>query len=161
MNKGILLDRDGVVIKERGDYNFLPEHAVMVEGIEQFMQQYRDKGFVFIIITNQGGIARGYYSHDNVKNLHHIIDKHLANHGVAFSDWLYCPHHDKISRCLCRKPDSLMIERAMARHRLDPKATIFIGDKDSDIQAGERAGIHTLKIASNDNLCHYRLAYYH
>ena len=157
MNKAILLDRDGVVIQERGAYNYLPEHVSIVEGIEKFMQTYRDKGFEFIIISNQGGIERGYYEHSHVKELHRIIAGHLASYGIFFRDWFYCPHHDKVSKCLCRKPGSLMIEKALAKHRLDLKNSLFIGDKDTDVEAGKKAGVHTLRITPNDDLNKYYL----
>ena len=157
MKKGIFLDRDGVVIKERGEYNYLPEHVELVNGIDDFMKTFREKGYVFVIISNQGGIARGFYSHEEVRKLHQIIAGKLAGQGLYFLDWYYCPHHDKVSKCLCRKPGSLMLEKALAKHGIDPERSWFIGDKDSDVDAGQKAGVNTLKINANDDLRNYTL----
>lgn len=152
MRKVIFLDRDGVIIQEKGDYNYLPEHLEIVPGIEDFLLIQQSKGFEFITITNQGGIARGYYTHEHVRHMHALIHKHLSHAGVQFLDWFYCPHHDKVGYCLCRKPGSLMLEKAMARYGIDKSNAWFIGDKDSDVTAAENAGIQPIKIESNQNL---------
>lgn len=152
MRKVIFLDRDGVIIQEKGDYNYLPEHLDMVPGIEDFLLTRQSKGFEFITITNQGGIAREYYTHDHVHQMHKLIHQHLSQVGVQFLDWFYCPHHDKAGYCLCRKPGSLLLEKAMARYGIDKSKAWFIGDKDSDVAAAENAGIQPIKIESNQNL---------
>ncbi len=152
MKKVIFLDRDGVIIQETGSYNFLPEHLKMVTGIEVFLLSMQKKGFEFITITNQGGIEKGYYSHEHVHNLNKLIAQHLEKNGITFLDWFYCPHHDNYEYCLCRKPGSLMLEKAIAKHEVDKANSLFIGDKDSDAQAAESVGIKPVKISPNQDL---------
>lgn len=155
MRKVLFLDRDGVIIKERGAYNYLPEHLIYVDGIEQNLKKAWENGFDLVIITNQGGIAKGYYTHDHVHQMHSAIAAHFESHGVAFLDWFYCPHHDVSGKCLCRKPGSLMLEKAIARYGINPKASYFIGDKDSDYEAGIKAGVNPVKIEANEVLRGY------
>ena len=152
MPRALFLDRDGVIVQERGAYTFLPAHVSYVPGIEGFLQQKQAEGFLLIVVSNQGGIAKGYYNHAHVYQLHQLIDQHLRYHGVSIQAWFYCPHHDHVSLCLCRKPSPLMLEKAIARYHIDPGASYMIGDKPSDAEAAKRAGVKPLQVASNTNL---------
>ncbi len=152
MKKVIFLDRDGVIIEEDGDYSYLPEHVKMVKGIESFLKAKQKEGFDLITITNQGGIQKGYYSHEHVQNIHELLDQHFRKYGINFLDWFYCPHHDSIEYCLCRKPESLMIEKAIAKHGINKDHSYLIGDKDSDVAAAINGGIKPVKIESNQDL---------
>lgn len=152
MKKVLFLDRDGVIIQETGGYTYLPEQVKMVQGIESFLKAKQQEGFALITITNQGGIDRGYYTHDHVQKIHDQLDDHFKNHGVTFLDWFYCPHHDSVEFCLCRKPGTLMLEKAIAKHGISKEHACFIGDKDSDVAAAGNAGIKPIKIDSNEDL---------
>jgi D-glycero-D-manno-heptose 1,7-bisphosphate phosphatase len=155
MNKAILLDRDGVIITERGDYNYLEKDITIVKGIAAALRELSKQGYMFIVITNQGGIARGLYSHERVNEIHEQVRLHFESEKVTITDFYYCPHHPSVSACLCRKPDSLMLEKAMARYDIDPVQSWFIGDAERDIEAGIKAGLKTLLIPSNADLGEY------
>lgn len=154
MQKAVFLDRDGVIIRERGDYNFKPQHVEVVDGIVESMKILKKEGFLFIVISNQGGIAKKRYAHKDVGQVHKLIKEFLSDHGLKISSFFYCPHHDTIGKCLCRKPDSLMLERAIYKHNIDPAKSFFIGDKQSDMEAGEKAGVRSFKIESNQSIEH-------
>lgn len=155
MNQAILLDRDGVVIKERGAYSYLPEHVEMVPGIFDALKFFQDQGYWLFIVTNQGGVAKGLYGHEDVQNIEAIIEQQLALYQVEIKDYFYCPHHDLYGRCMCRKPDSLMLEKAIAKYDLDPNKSWYIGDMDTDVIAGRQAGLNALAIQPNADLSGY------
>lgn len=155
MRKVIFLDRDGVIIKERGEYNYLPDHIVMVEGIVEALQNLTKKGFEIIIVSNQGGIAKGLYKTKDVKYINDSIKLFFKTYGVSILDIIYCPHHPDISACICRKPDTLLFEKMIHIHNIDAKSSWMIGDQDRDIAAGLKAGLHTLRIEANDDLNNY------
>lgn len=155
MTKAVFLDRDGIIIRERGAYSSLLRHVQLVEGIGDFLKRLQEAGFLLIVVSNQGGIARGYYSHDHVYVIHQHIVARLAAYGVQMTDWFYCPHHEKIGHCLCRKPGSLMLEKAIALHRIAPEQSYLIGDKETDVEAGQRVGVTAIQVPSNINLAEY------
>ena len=78
--------------------------------------------------------------------------REFDNEGIAYLETYFCPHHDALSNCLCRKPHSGMIEKAIARHKIDPVKSFMIGDKYRDIEAGEAAGVRGIKIEVNQSL---------
>jgi D-glycero-D-manno-heptose 1,7-bisphosphate phosphatase len=90
-----------------------------------------------------------------VKEIHKDLKAFFASHGVPIPEWYYCPHHPLSSECICRKPDSLMLEKAIARHDIDATASYFIGDNERDVLAGEKAGVQTVLIESNADLREY------
>lgn len=155
VSKAILLDRDGVIIKERGEYNYLPEHLQWVEGIEKALLELQEAGYRLIVISNQGGVARRIYSHNEVRRFHEQMLQQLITKGIHIDKIYYCPHHEEVQNCLCRKPKSLLIERAIARFHLDKHRTFFVGDQERDIQAARRAGIEAIRIPSNAPLHEY------
>lgn len=152
MNKAIFLDRDGVIIKERGDYNYRDDDIVFVDGIAAALHRLEVQGFIFIVITNQGGIARALYSHDRVNEIHEQIRSYFEKEKISIIDFYYCPHHPSVSACICRKPDSELLEKALARYDIDPAQSWFIGDTERDMEAGKKAGVKTLLIPSNADL---------
>jgi D-glycero-D-manno-heptose 1,7-bisphosphate phosphatase len=152
MIKAIFLDRDGIIIKERGDYNYKPADIDIVEGITESLQELRKSGYIFIVITNQSGIAKGLYSHNRVKEIHKQLKAFFAMENIKIIDFYYCPHHPNSSVCICRKPDSLMLEKALARYNINPEESWFIGDNERDIDAGKKAGVKTLLVPSNADL---------
>lgn len=152
MNKAIFLDRDGVIIKETGHYNYKLGHLDFVEGIVEALQYFQSKGYLLFIITNQGGIARRHYKSTDVSLIHKTILNFFKGNNVDIKSIYYCPHHDSTGLCLCRKPDSLMLEKAMAMYDIDVKNSLLIGDQDRDVQAGEKVGLKSIKIEANSDL---------
>lgn len=149
------MDRDGVIIRERGDYNYKQAHVEIVEGAVEALRKLKEKGFIFIVVTNQGGIAKGIYRKKAVEEIHQCIKEFFEVYQIHFKAFYFCPHHDAIENCLCRKPNSLMIEKALAKYRIDASKSFLIGDSERDIIAGERAGLRGVKVNANDNLMDY------
>lgn len=150
MSMTIFLDRDGVINRERGDYTYKIKDFSFVPGIIQACKEWKKKGYKIIVITNQGGIAKGRYGHQDVETLHQHILSELNKEGIVIDDVFYCPHHHEIGKCLCRKPEPLMIEKALHRHDLNPENCVIIGDSDRDIEAAKRASVKGIKIKANE-----------
>lgn len=151
-NKAVLLDRDGVINKEIGHYVYTPEEFQINEGVIEFLKMLNQKGYLLIIISNQGGIGKGEYTIQNVDFLHEKLLAEFRKNGITVQEIFYCPHHPTKTKCLCRKPDSIMVEKAIAKYNIDTEKSLLIGDADRDIQAAEKAGLQAFKIISNDNL---------
>ncbi len=145
-NKCVFLDRDGVLNQDLEGYLFKPEDLEIPEGVENGLSALKYAGFRLIVITNQAGIAKGLYDAADVQNVHRRMQ---ASFGNVLEDLCFSPHHpDYSSHSLTRKPDSLLIEKAMARHQIDNKQSWMIGDKERDILAGKKAGVRTILIAN-------------
>jgi len=153
--KAVFLDRDGVINRETGSYIFEPENFKINKGIFEALKLFCERGFILVVVTNQSGIARKLYSHAHVEKLHAILRERLSRQGIDLAEIYYCPHHPSAGRCLCRKPGSVMIEKAVARFNIDPSISYLIGDRDSDMQAAAGAGIRGLLIKANDSLMKY------
>ena len=148
-NKAVFLDRDGVINFDPDEYTFLLEETFILEGIIDFAKQLQNRGYLLIVITNQGGIDKKIYDYSNVEAIHSFIDSKFKEQGVTITDFYYCPHHSDLQKCLCRKPDSLLIEKAIHKYNIDPKQSYFIGDKMRDVECGEKAGVKGIKITVN------------
>ena len=146
MNRCVFLDRDGVINQEEGYYVYTLQDFVLCAGVKEALECLRQLGFLLIESTNQGGIAKGRYSHAQVQATHDHMQDLL---GGMLDDIFYSPYHDHMTRSLSRKPSGYMIERAMALHGIDASASWMIGDRARDIQAGQAAGVRTLRIGSD------------
>ncbi|MBX2978799.1 MAG: HAD family hydrolase [Flavobacteriales bacterium] len=152
MRKGAFLDRDGVLNRERGQHTWsLPEFEVL-PGVPQALRLLQDAGWVLVVITNQSGIGLGLYGHAEVEEVHGYLRRALADQGVQLSDVFYCPHHPSKGKCLCRKPGSLLLERAMAIHGIDAARSVMIGDRDRDVDAAAACGVRGIRVDSNEAL---------
>ncbi|MCC6818615.1 MAG: HAD family hydrolase [Bacteroidia bacterium] len=149
MSKAIFFDRDGVLNREIGDYVcHIDDFEVLQDSVE-CVKLAKDKGFKVIVVTNQGGIDKELYSVDELKTFHDKLQDACRNGSTLIDDFYFCPHHPIKGKCLCRKPDSLMIEKAIAKYQLNPALCLIIGDTERDIEAGQKAGISTLLIQPN------------
>jgi len=151
-NKAVFLDRDGVINLERGRYTCSPDDFIINDGIAEAVKILNDSGFLVIVISNQGGIAKSLYNISDVLDIHDKFCKILAEKDAVVDDFFFCPHHDSVSRCLCRKPDSLLIEKAMAVHNIDASLSYMIGDSSRDVEAAEKAGVKGILIKPNENI---------
>jgi D-glycero-D-manno-heptose 1,7-bisphosphate phosphatase len=153
MNKAVFLDRDGVVNRNEGKYYvFRVEDFQLNEGIPEALKIIREHGYLIIIISNQSGIARGLYSHAEAEKVHDYLRSRLKKDGVEITEIYYCPHHPDHQKCFCRKPESLMIEKALARFDIDPARSWMIGDQERDVEAGKKAGLQTILVKRNEDL---------
>ena len=156
MKKAIFLDRDGVLISNRDHYYIWKQNQVeYVEGIFENLKMLADKGFQLFIVSNQGGISRGLYSKKDIQKLHEELIQDFQKHGIEISEIVYCPHHPEVEKCLCRKPDSLMIDKLIAKYRINKEGSYLIGDSQSDMDAARQAGIQGIQIIPNQNMFPY------
>jgi D-glycero-D-manno-heptose 1,7-bisphosphate phosphatase len=152
MQKVLFLDRDGVINKERGDYTSRMEDFVFVDDLVKSLRKFQTKGYKLIVVSNQSGIAKGLYTFEEVELLHSHLTRYMRINGIEIEEIYYCPHHPEKGKCLCRKPDSLLIEKAIARFSVNAAASYFIGDRERDIQAAEGAGVKGILVESNSSL---------
>lgn len=148
MNKALILDRDGVINKEI-NYLYKIEDVEFIDGIFETCKYFMDRDHLIIVVTNQAGIARGYYSEEDFLKLSDWMVTEFKKHQVEISKIFYCPFHpsegigkDK-KDSFDRKPNPGMILKARDEFNLDLKSCILVGDKISDIEAGINAGVGT------------------
>ena len=145
LRPGVFLDRDGTVIEEKhylcqpGDVELLPTAGKTIARLNQL-------GIPVAIVTNQAGIARGYFPESRIPEVHARLDELLSEHGAGIDRYEYCPHHPvegigsyKID-CDCRKPKPGMLTSAATELKIDLTRSLMIGDRLGDIEAGAAAG---------------------
>jgi len=152
MKKAVFLDRDGIVNRELGDYIMTFEEFQILPELLPFLYEVKKRGYLLIMITNQGGIAKKLYGHELVNKCHDFLKEELDGHSLGFDEIYYCPHHPESGNCLCRKPGSLLLEKAVARFGLDPSKSLMIGDKVRDVEAAAGAGVKGFLVPSNPSL---------
>ena len=149
LRKAAFIDRDGVINVDSGyvgrweDFRFAPDAVPM-------LQRLAEEGYLLVVITNQSGIARGYFTEADYQLLTDRYLEALAAQGIRVAAVYHCPHHPQgtvaqfTRSCDCRKPAPGMILRAIRELGIDPAASILIGDSERDIEAGRAAGIGRL-----------------
>ena len=143
-NKAIFLDRDGTINVDHG-YVYKIDDFQFIEGVGKALKQLQDKGYLLVLVTNQSGIARGYFSEAQFHQLTEWMDWSLdEDYGVVLDGIYYCPHHPEgkgefKAECDCRKPKAGMFLEAIK----DPKQSYMVGDKLEDLLAAEAAGVKT------------------
>ena len=150
-SKCVFLDRDGVLNAELGDYIQNIEDLIIPEGVPEALKALKKAGYLLIVITNQAGIDKGLYGPDLVYAIHEQMQN--ASDG-ALDDLYFCPYHPDFSgKSLSRKPDSLLIEKAIAKYGIDAAQSWMIGDRARDMEAGKKVGLNTIHIlAENEAL---------
>jgi len=152
-NKAVFLDRDGVLNKELGDYVCRVEDFQVLNHNFAPLRELQERGYLLIVITNQGGLAKGWYSKETLDEMHLKLRKAYARNGIHLTEIYYCNHHPEYtSKCLCRKPGSILLEKACARFEIDPGKSYFIGDRERDMLAAESAGINGILINSDQSI---------
>lgn len=150
LKKALFLDRDGVINHDPGDYTKSLSEFILLEGVIEAMKSWVDAGYEIIVITNQGGLDKGLYPRENVEAMHQYLQGKCITSGFKILDFYYCPHHPEYSgKCLCRKPGSLMIERALHKYGIDPNQSVMFGDKQRDVDAAENAGVRGFVVKIN------------
>jgi D-glycero-D-manno-heptose 1,7-bisphosphate phosphatase len=151
MSKAVFLDRDGVINLEVGDYIKRKEDFKVLPHALKHIASLHQKGIKVIVVTNQGGIAKGFYSHEQLAEIHSIMNKAVEEAGGKITEVYYCPHHPDFGECLCRKPGSLLAEKGVAKHNITASQSVFIGDKQRDVECAEGAGIKGFLIEENED----------
>ena len=153
MNKStsIFLDRDGVLNKNKDDYVKNISELEIFPFISKPIKKLQSAGFKIIVITNQSAINRGLMTKKHLNEIHEKIQSFLIQNDAKIDYFYYCPHTPN-ENCSCRKPKSGLLLKAIDDFSIDVNNSWFIGDRDSDIQAGESIGCKTLKIEGDINL---------
>jgi D-glycero-D-manno-heptose 1,7-bisphosphate phosphatase len=137
--KAIFLDRDGVINKEK-NYLYKKEVFEFIEGVFESCKYFQEIGYQLIIVTNQSGIARGYYQVEDFHQLTKWMLKYFNDRGIEILDVFFCPHGPD-STCNCRKPKPGMLLEAKEKYNINMESSWMIGDKEADVGAANAAGI--------------------
>jgi D-glycero-D-manno-heptose 1,7-bisphosphate phosphatase len=148
-NKAVFLDRDGVLNREMGDYVCRLEDFHVLDNFEA-LKELQNRGYMLLVATNQGGLAKGWYDENELNKMHTHLKKVYQEHGVEITDFFYCPHHPNFTGdCDCRKPKPGLLLQGIAKYNIDPLKSYFIGDRERDVEAGTAAGVKGILIESD------------
>lgn len=147
MNKAVFLDRDGTLNIDHGYVHTIDDFEFVEDSIEA-LRKLKQMGYLLVLVTNQSGIARGYFTEDQFLQLTEWMDWSLAEQGVDLDGIYYCPHHidgkgEYRQDCDCRKPKGGMLKDAIKALKIDPTKSVMIGDKVEDLMAGKSVDIGT------------------
>jgi D-glycero-D-manno-heptose 1,7-bisphosphate phosphatase len=151
----VFLDRDGVLNLDRG-FVCRPADFQWVQGAREAVKWLNESGFYVFVVTNQSGVARSYFTEDDVVRLHHWIEAELARIGAHIDAFRYCPHHEEAvlplyrKACNCRKPRAGMITDLLASWQVDRERSVLIGDSERDLEAAYEAGIAGFQFDGGD-----------
>jgi len=157
MKKAVFLDRDGT-INEEINYLYRSEDFKFINGAVEAIKILNQAGYLVIVMTNQAGIARGYYTEEDLVKLHNYIDDELEKNNAKIDAYYYCPHHPEhglgkyLTECSCRKPEIGMFEKAKLQFDIDKANSYMIGDNAGDILAGKAFGIKTILVNTGHGL---------
>lgn len=148
--QAVFLDRDGTINVEK-DYLYRPEEFEFIPGAAEAIRLLNRAGFLVVVVTNQSGVARGYYTEQDVYQLHRHIEQLLLMADARIDAWYYCPHHPAGQHpynldCDCRKPRTGMLEQAAQDLGIDLSRSWMVGDKQVDVEAGIAAGCRPLLV---------------
>lgn len=150
MKRAVFMDRDGTINVEK-EYLYRVEDFEFVGGAPEAVRLLNAAGLFVVVVSNQSGVARGYYAEEDVESLHRHIAAELGKSGARVDAWFYCPHHPQgrgsySLPCRCRKPLPGMLLEAARRYDIDLASSVMIGDKLADIEAGIAAGCRTILV---------------
>ena len=153
--KAVFLDKDGTLIPDI-PYNVNPELITLEDGVLDGLKLLQQAGYIFIVISNQAGVAKGHFTIDKLEKVKEKLDLLLAKDNIKIEAFYFCPHHPEGTiaafsvPCNCRKPQPGMIIEAAADKKIDVEKSWMIGDILNDVEAGNRAGCQTI-IIDNGN----------
>ncbi|WP_342808012.1 D-glycero-beta-D-manno-heptose 1,7-bisphosphate 7-phosphatase [Alteromonas sp. M12] len=162
-SKALFLDRDGVINVDHG-YASRPDEIDFIDDVFALCRRFQQQDYLILVVTNQSGIGRGYYSEEDFLLLSKWMQSEFATRGITIDDFFYCPHHplkakgDYLQQCHCRKPNPGMFEQAKQKYNIDMAKSFMIGDNKTDMLAAARAGVTkrflytTSEIADDTNI---------
>jgi len=157
MKRAVILDRDGVINEcqtDRVRHVNHPHQLILLEGVPEAIKALNDAGFPVFVATNQGGIGLGFMKEASLHAIHRRMTDLLGRQGAVIADIAYCPHRPKAG-CDCRKPKPGMLKLLGVRQDIDLSASFMVGDRDTDVQAGQAAGCITVRIGPTDPVADY------
>jgi len=150
-NKAVFLDKDGTLLRDV-PYNTDPAKMELLEGVASGLQQLAAEGYLLFVVTNQAGVAKGYFAEQALSVVESKLQEMVAQKGARITEFYYCPHHPEGSVypyatvCDCRKPSPGMLLKAAAVHDICLDRSWMVGDILDDVEAGNRAGCKTVLI---------------
>ncbi len=151
--RAAFLDRDGTLIVDK-PYNVDPRQIEILPGVPEALRALQDAGYLLVVVTNQSGIARGFFAESALRAMHRHLARLFAGQRVSIAAFYYCPHHTAgrvptlATSCFCRKPRPGMLLRAAADWSIDLGRSWMIGDRATDTQAGRAAGCRTVLLGN-------------
>jgi len=145
LRRAVFLDRDGTINEER-HYLYRPEDFAFIAGVPQAIARLNQAGYLVVVVTNQSGVARGYFDLSDVEALHAYVQRQLADVRAHIDGFYVCPHHPEHGQgalprdCDCRKGQPGLLFKAAAQLHIDLEGSFMVGDKPADMEAGTRAG---------------------
>ena len=153
MNKAVFLDRDGTINVDYG-YICKREDLALLDGVVEAMLMFQERGYMLIVVTNQSGVGRGYFSIEEVNEFDAALGEELAKYGVHIDEFCVCPHSPD-DHCICRKPSPYLIKEAIGKYNINPDDSYMFGDRKTDVECGENAGIKSFLITTEHNLLYW------
>lgn len=144
MTEVVILDRDGTILVER-DYLSSPEEVELLPNAVRGLRRMVELGYRLVLVTNQSGIGRGLFGVSQLAAVNARMEELLRDEGIQIAGIWYCPHHPD-DKCACRKPGAELVEQAANTLGFEPRRSIVIGDKASDIELGKRIGATTILV---------------
>jgi D-glycero-D-manno-heptose 1,7-bisphosphate phosphatase len=138
MPRAVFLDRDNTLVHDTG-YTHRVEDLQLLPGVPEGLAQLQAEGFVLLIVTNQSGIGRGFYTVEQFQAFQQALDAELSQYGVVIRKSYFCPHLPE-DGCACRKPRTGLLLEARAEHGIDLSASWVIGDRATDVELAHNAG---------------------
>ena len=142
----VVLDRDGTIIVEK-NYLSAPDQVELLPGAAEGLKQMSAMGLGLVVVSNQSGIGRGYFTESRLQEVHQRMSDLLASHDVYLDAIYHCPHTPE-NGCACRKPRTGLLDRAANDCRFDPATCFVVGDKESDIKLGQGVGATTILVTT-------------
>lgn len=146
LSPAVFLDRDGTICDEVGYLNHISRFRLFPFAAEA-IRRLNAANLPVIVVTNQSGVARGYFPESLVREVHELMHRQLAEQGARLTGIYYCPH-EVSDRCACRKPKPGLLEKAARDHGLDLKRSVVVGDRYADIELARNAGARPLMVRS-------------
>lgn len=156
MNKAFFLDRDGTIIIDK-NYLAKPEEVELLDGAAEAIRMMNENDYKVIVVSNQSGVARGYFDIDDVDKVNDRLNDILEQSGAHIDAFYVCPHHpDGIASpynvtCRCRKPGTLLFEKAAEEYDIDMTASAAVGDRKRDIQNLSQLGVRHLGVIGTED----------
>lgn len=147
--KAVFIDRDDTVAKDV-PYCSRPEDLKLFPGVGRSVKELNDAGYLVILVTNQSGVGRGYFSLEMLEKIHEKLRADIAEEGGRLDAIYFCPHHPD-DRCACRKPQMGLIQQANRDFDIDIAGSFVIGDSEHDVEMGRRAGCRTFRVSADQD----------
>ena len=150
-NKAVFLDRDGVINKKRDDYVKSVNEFVFLPNVMEAIKILNNNGFLAIIVTNQSAVNRGIISQNQLEEIHDYMLENFKKFGCNIDGIYFCPHRPD-ENCECRKPQPVLLQRAIEDFQISVSDSWLIGDNITDIQAAEKIGLKSIKINKDKDI---------